>query len=173
MIYQTSLRFGLDKKISEIGSEIFLQDVTCPSPLFRSCTEMILLKSGATMPEHGSVPLRFFCIRSKRWFSRPLCDPFFVKAAVNGGLRLYIKPSSLQCKLKKHVSINPKGAILSRECVHIIKRQLAYHQHLVLYIIKPQGTFYTRQSRDDMQGQLPLMIYTPKGVMICQTLRFG
>ena len=56
----------------------------------------------------------------------------------------------------------------------VIARMLVYHQHKVLYIIKSQGMFYTRQSRDDMQGQLPLMIYTPEGVMIYQTLlRFG
>ena len=173
MIYQTSRRFGLDKKISEIGSEIFLQDVTCPSPLFRSCTEMILLKSGATMPEHGSVPLRFFCFRSKRWFRRPLCDPFFVKAAVNGGLRLYIKPFSLQCKLKKHVSINPKGQYYHANACISSSNSLNIINSLELHIIKPKRFFYTRQSRDDMQGLLPLMIYTPEGVMICQTLRFG
>ena len=58
------------------------------------------------------------------------------------------------------------------EGVHIINSEgIAYHQHEVLYIIKPQENTRWRVMRYSPEG---LMIYTARcAVMICQGKRLG
>ena len=77
------------------------------------------------------------------------------------------------CKRLKtiRIPITPQACRSSAACLRYIinSEGIAYHQHEVLHIIKPQGEYTLK--RDEMQGAAcrPLMICTARcAVMICQ-----